>query len=364
MPNNPLDAEQLLEQLNGILPVESGVKLACPQAALAALSHTILARLGFRLINVGGQNPVQPQPEEEAQTPHPLPLGWDSAGPDLYTFGYRHQQSSLEFVVKLVKVAARILVTASATEHNRTAVWEVATGDFTSPSFFPYPHEGGSEANRVADGFISLHRVQDYAGEFNARIVQHILPGLQKEGYQAPASEAPPEDSSRGQQSPSQPPRRQFSRPTPVQPSVPPLFSDPDDPTLPGPPFAPIGIGQRDLDPFAANPLPLPGRNGPFGGSFAPPPLFGGRGGGGMLVGPDDPLFRNRFPPSAPPGAGLPPGAVPPGANFDPIFPGGPRLPQGPGSGPGRGGRGPLGGDPDFDEFPPPRNSDYDNMFG
>jgi len=70
-------------------------------------------------------------------------------------------------------------------------------------------------------------------------------------------------------------------------------------------------------------------------------------------------------------GSFLPPGAVPPGARFDPITPLGPGagLPgRGQGGfgniGGGQGGfgqRGPRSGEPDFDEFRPPRGTGYDD---
>lgn len=357
---NPLDAGHLLETVLQVLPSGAPGRLNNPQDALAALSHTILASLGFRLINLGEGKPVRPVSEATETTAIQIPQDWNSAGPDLYTFGYRHDQSSLEFVVKLVKMAGRILVTASAVEHNRTAVWEIVTADFTSQSFFPYSPESSESSivTQLANGFISSNRAQDFATEFDRRIIREILPGLRKDGYEAPEPSSP-EPSILRHRRDEVPPRGEPFHPR--NPPASPLSPAPDDPTLPEAPYQPFGLGRRDLDPFAANPLPPPGGRG--GSGFRPPPLFGGGGGGGMLVGPDDPLFRGRFP-SGPSGTGLPPGAVPPGARFDPIFPGGQRFPQGPG-GPGRGfPRPPLGGDPDFDDFPPPRNSDYDNMFG
>ena len=116
-------------------------------------------------------------------------------------------------------------------------------------------------------------------------------------------------------------------------------------------------VGRSDLDPLAGLDGSTTGRL-PYGGGF---------GGDGMMVGPDHPLFRDRFAgPSRQPGFGpeggssfLPPGAAPPGARFDPIGPGGPFPPgrqpgpRGPFGGAGRGPGG-FGGEPDWDEMPPP----------
>ena len=86
----------------------------------------------------------------------------------------------------------------------------------------------------------------------------------------------------------------------------------------------PFAVGGDDLNPF-----------GGFGG-----PLGGGMMGGGMMIGPNHPGFGpGGFGPG---GAGMPRGMrpPPPGARFDPTGPRG------------------LGGDPDWDDAPPPGASD------
>ncbi|KAJ1786994.1 hypothetical protein LPJ59_005816 [Coemansia sp. RSA 2399] len=94
-----------------------------------------------------------------------------------------------------------------------------------------------------------------------------------------------------------------------------------------------------------------------------------GRGGeaGGMLVGPDHPMFGQGmddydedYPRPGPLGGPerLPRDAAPPGARFDPVTPFGPMPGRGRGGrggrGRGRGAGGPFGGDPDNDMFMPP----------
>lgn len=97
-----------------------------------------------------------------------------------------------------------------------------------------------------------------------------------------------------------------------------------DVPRVPRVPGAPVSVGQDDKEPGIEPASP----------------------GGGMIVGPEHPIFDYPYGQQTPPSV-LPRGAVPPGARFDPITPVGPS-------------RGPHGdilypsGEPDSDELPPP----------
>ena len=105
----------------------------------------------------------------------------------------------------------------------------------------------------------------------------------------------------------------------------------------------------------------------PMYGGMGPRVGLGGAGtGGGMHVGPNDPLFAGRHDPLRVPGGGGR-GGLPPGARYDPI------APEGlPGFNPDdfqpqrRGGRG-SGGPPmhpDLLQPGPGRGADWDSMFG
>ncbi|TFK76033.1 hypothetical protein BDN72DRAFT_786314 [Pluteus cervinus] len=336
MPNDILDPSALISLLPSLLPTSSK-KLQSSQDGLAALVHSVLSAVGFRLTAVGDMQVTA------SESINVLSAGWNKSGPDHYNFKYKHDQSSLEFVVKIGKLGGRTLVNAIAVESDKVASLDIATNDFTSSSFFPHDL-GAEDAAPLVHGFISSNRVTDFVSQLKLVVIQKLVPGLRKEGYQEETSEAASNSSGQPVAPVQQPPP---ARPQAQQPPLPPI----DDPLrdLRIPSRNPLEIGRRDLDPFPQNP-------------FNPPSLFPH--GDGMFVGPDHPIFGDRRGP-APRGPWggdgfLPPMGAPPGARFDPIGPGPvfpPRGGRGLG-GPGRGGNARFGGDPDNDEFMPPGSGD------
>jgi len=333
---NILDPSALLSLLPTLLPPSSKI-LKFPQNAIAALLHTIFTAVAFRLIAVDEASP------SNLTSGNILPDGWNKNGPDHYTFRYRHDQSSLEFVVKVSKLGGRTLVNAIAIESDKVASLDISTNDFVSTSFFPRDLDSDSSGEPLVHGFISSSRVADLTSQVKLRILQKLIPGLRKDGYTEEATEV----STAGVSQPLQPQQPPPARPEPHTPP----FAAYQPPHIP--PENPLSIGRRDLDPFPINP-------------FAPPPLFPA-GGDGMFVGPDHPIFgagrgHGPFGDRGPWGGDgfLPPMGAPPGARFDPIGPG-PFPGRGGfgGLGRGRGGsRGPASGEPDNDEFMPPGSRD------
>lgn len=104
-----LDPAALTSLLPTLLP-PSAKNLDSPQHALAALLHTAMAAVGFRLIGVD-ESLVARQDLNNV-----LPEEWSLLGPGSFTFRYKHEQSSLEFVVKVIKLGSRTLVNAIALE--------------------------------------------------------------------------------------------------------------------------------------------------------------------------------------------------------------------------------------------------------
>jgi len=305
--------------LPSLLPQAKKI-LASPEDAISALVHSALTALTFRLVAIDQVSTSLSSAESNV-----LPVEWNKNGPAYYSFKYRHEQSSLEFLINISKLGTRTLINAIALESDNVATLDISTSDFTSPSFYPYHLDTSNQP--LVYGFISSNRIADFISQFKLKIVQKLLPGLQKEGYIEESTATAPSSSA---QPPSQDQRN--PRPRPLTPHDAPRSVFPRNP---------LEIGRRDLDPFPINP-------------FAPPSLFPPNSGDGMFVGPDHPIFdrgaRRPFADRGPWGGDgfLPPLGAPPGARFDPV---GPRFLG------GNNGRPPRGGntqEPDNDDFMPP----------
>ena len=109
MSSNILDPSALIHALPNVLP-PTKKKFESPQDAIAALVHTALVSLSFRLIAVDEASPAR------SILNSVLPDEWNQHGPGHYTFRYRHEQSSLEFVVKVVKLGSRTVINSIAVE--------------------------------------------------------------------------------------------------------------------------------------------------------------------------------------------------------------------------------------------------------
>lgn len=109
MANDILDPSALLSQLPVLLPASERT-LKSAQDGIASLLHAAMTSLGFRLISVDDSGPPQ------TYTNNTLPSGWNSHGPSHYTLRYKHDQSSLEFVMKVSKLGSRTMVNAIALE--------------------------------------------------------------------------------------------------------------------------------------------------------------------------------------------------------------------------------------------------------
>jgi hypothetical protein len=102
-----LDPSALITPLLNLLP-PSKRRIESQQEAIAALVHSAFHALSFRLIAVDESSPAS------TTLNGMLPEAWNTSGPGNYTLRYRHEQSSLEFIIKLVKLSSRMLINAIA----------------------------------------------------------------------------------------------------------------------------------------------------------------------------------------------------------------------------------------------------------
>ena len=103
-----LDPSALIATLPSLLPGEKKT-LDSSQDAIAALLHTALVAVSFRLIGVD-----ETTQSSVALSNNILPADWNKHGPWYYTLVYKHDQSSLEFLVKLTKLGKRSVINAIA----------------------------------------------------------------------------------------------------------------------------------------------------------------------------------------------------------------------------------------------------------
>ncbi|KAJ7228785.1 PI31 proteasome regulator N-terminal-domain-containing protein [Mycena pura] len=330
---DPLDPAALIASLPTLLP-PSKQTLSSPQDGIAALLHTAMTSLAFRLIAIDDSS-------TSISSLAVLPDEWNKNSPNHYVFKYKHDQSSLVFVLTITKLGGRTLINAIALESDKASSLGIATDDFVSPSFYPH-NLSASDAAPLIHGFISSNRVADLMSQFKLKIIQTLVPGLRKDGYteteQVSASSSTNSNSTTS-----------AARPSPARYQPPPVFPEVNPYDLPPTvgPRNPLQVGRRDLDPFPEFPT----------NPFARPRLFPDTGGDGMFVGPGHPIFgsgRGRPRRDQGPWGGdgfLPPMGAPPGARFDPV---GPVFPGG-----GFGRRpGARSGEADNDEFMPPGNDD------
>lgn len=245
----------------------------------------------------------------------------------------------MEYLIKVNRMGSKAVVFGMGMGDDRTATFDVAVKDYVSESAFPATlssdtgtSEGGDERRAGGQGsmtdrllkntFISPHRVAEMASLFKVNIIQKVMPGLYKAGYEeTPSSTTAHENEGQGssrRQDPDQerdpprgdripPPARPYPfddplalpprRPGPVADFPPPGFEDEYEiirprgalpPDLGGGGRPPLGIGHDDLYPAGLGPHD-PLAPGGVGGLRRP----GGMG-GGMHPSFDDPLFRGQ----------------------------------------------------------------------
>lgn len=349
-----LSSDNILHQMVEALPTHAdndpNSDISSSYEAVALFSHACMVAVGFRLL---GFAEGKSQESEFAALAPRLSPQWNATF-NTFAFLYAHSQSSMQYVVKVDRLGgkAEIRGIGLAEGAEKITRLEITAKDYISVSSLPLrigKTDDGQEdrsdlRQKLKDVFISPSRIADLAGEFKLHIIQPLIPGLQKAGYE--------ESDSAGQQARNdredhdrmrRPPTRDPSLPQPAQPHpfhdplqiprpdpqplgdlAPPGFEDEHEilrplrglaPLHPSNGRSPFNIGHDDLNPQGLGPYdPLRGSlvgggNGGFGGT-----------GGGMHPTFDDPLFAGRG------GRGSSQGfnpQAPPGARWDDVGPGG-----------------------------------------
>jgi hypothetical protein len=222
----------------------------------------------------------------------------------------------MQYLIKIQRLGGKTVIMGLALGDNKTTSFDIETKDFTCESFFPYTADD-EERKRLEEAFISENRMKDLANLVKINILQKLIPGLYKPGYEE-------ERVDRGSEQ--QPPRQQ-PRPD---------IDDGQDPLrVPRPYGTPYGgFPPRGPAPIPAGGEPMPGFDdeyeilqGPRGGYGYPP---GGGGGYGYPPGGRNPLSIGAD------------DLNPPGLGPNPPLRG-PFFGEGGGMG-GMGGMGPMGG--------------------
>lgn len=362
--SDPLAPHTLAAIIASSLPSASSPSLKNAYDAVAIAAHSAMLSVGFRLIGLGEDHRIDAA--SDSSHPSSLPSEWNASQPN-YAFRYAHSQSSMEYLLKINRMGNKAVVLGMGLGDDKTNTFDIKVADYVSESSLPAnpPHTSSEQeqtTQAIIDVFISSARLADFAKLFRLNIIQKLIPGLQKEGYEEHTAQSTSSAQSQHQRDPErprhdplrdeyQPPARphplhdplaQPRRPFPAGEFAPPGFEDPYEMTRPPRPMAGTpgfgNIGERDLYPQGLGPRDgLWGGLGPgLGGGIG-----GGIGGGGMHPTFDDPLFAGQGR-----GNGQYDPQAPPGSRYDPVGPGG--APRGSGYGPGgnTGGRppNPFGG--------------------
>lgn len=340
-----LSSESIVSYISQSISSEQSDKPAVKDAyaAIAVFCHACMLAVGFRLVGLGEDDRIEAH--SESTDTQPLPAEWDKHSS--YAFRYKHQQSSMEFLLKVTRLGGKAIILGVGLGDDKTAQLEIKAQDYISENSIK--HAKSDDKDSLKNAYISAGRMEDLAGLVKSNIIQKLIPGLRKEGYEdaaqtseqqrAPAAAREPQRGDPGRPPELDPLRDDQPRPArphpfddplalpprrpgPVPDFAPPGFEDEYElqrpgGRFPGGPQQPFGnIGERDLYPPGLGPHD-PLRMGPGGGGF--------RGGGGMHPTFDDPLFQGQGG-----GGGYDPRA-PPGARYDPVGPGDgpPNLRQG-----------------------------------
>ena len=343
-PANVLSAASLSHFMASSLPKNSSPQLKNAFDTIALAAHSSMLAVGFRLVGLGEDHRIEAS--SDPSNPQPLPAKWNESNGS-YSFRYAHSQSSMQFLLKINRMANKAIIMGMGMGDDKTCSFDITARDYVSESSLPAtPVSEGTSDDDAWKGltgiFISGGRMSDFGSLMRISIIQKLVPGIYQKGYEE-STEA--QSSTRREPPPGREPERS---------NYDPLREDRDPPARPQPLHDPLAQPRRPM------PEPMPGFEDEF--EVLRPPR-GGMPGGGMPrygdrdlypqgLGPRDPLYGGVGPGLGPPGGGgmhptfddplfagqgrRDPGydpQAPPGSRYDPIEPGGGMHPRGAGMG-------------------------------
>ncbi|KAI4144718.1 MAG: hypothetical protein LQ340_006549 [Diploschistes diacapsis] len=342
-PRNILSAGNLARIILFSLPRSAEPQIRNPWDAISLLCHACMLAVDFKLIGLGEDHKIGKHlafpativlrcvdASSESEDPKPLPSEWNTLSASDYAFMYKHSQSSMRYLLKVGKLGNKAVIHGMGLGDDKVASFDVPAKDFVSESSLPFTARvvasDSSEFEALGalqNVFITAGRMGDFSALTKIQLLQKLIPGLQKDGYQESAQAASDRlhaAERRGEDGRAQrggivgrgrEPRRPAQDPLPPAPAPRPLgdpLAAPPRRPYGGPDFEPPGfedehgvlrppgrgpgerqplnIGERDLYPPGLGPNDPLRMGGPRGG-------FRG-GGGGMHPTFDDPLFDGR----------------------------------------------------------------------
>ncbi|KKY25877.1 putative pi31 proteasome regulator [Diplodia seriata] len=127
---NPLSAGSLALFMASSLPRDASPQIKNPFDAVALAVHAGMISVGFRLIGLGEDHKIEAS--SDAHDPHALPAAWNASS--FYAFRYAHDQSSMEYLVKVNRLGTKAVILAVGLGDDKTASFEVVARDYISES--------------------------------------------------------------------------------------------------------------------------------------------------------------------------------------------------------------------------------------
>ena len=251
-----LSAVNLSELMIKSLPQDVTPQLKDAYEAVALAAHASLLAVSFRLVGLGEDHKVEARSDQVVAHSDPthitrLPAEWN-ATKGAYAFRYSHDQSSMEYVLKVTRMGSKAVIMGMGIGDDRTCSCDLKVHEYVSDGNLPATLTGegrtDEEARRkLMDVLISVGRLSDLGSLMRVKIIQKITPSLNKEGY---------EEGTRATQTATSSGRSRVPPPEPLpqQPTRDPLREDRDPAARPYPLHDPLAAHPR-----RPMPDPMPG---------------------------------------------------------------------------------------------------------